>query len=284
MTNEDTHKYTISFPESLWQNLIEVAGLGNVKQFIIQALKVSLEGHVVKACILAGGKGTGFRPISVSTPAVMHPIGYKPIISYTMDLLKKYSITNVVFAVGYLKEHIQKHFNSINLADMSITFISEEEQLDTAGAILNAKNEFRSTFIILNGDVITNLNLRSFLEFHHLVTVKNGGIASMFILENEGGQVNFDSSSLKITDFVSKEDKTLKHLNGGLYILEPDIFSYIKNPISSLENDTFPELAKNGKLFGYLPENADHVYWNHVNNLEHYNNGWADFLAGKLNF
>ena len=104
MTNGETHKYTISFPESLWQNLIEVAGLGNVKQFIIDALKNSLEGHVVKACILAGGKGTGFRPISVSTPAVMHPIGYKPIISYSMDLLKKYSINSILWHNNLIKK------------------------------------------------------------------------------------------------------------------------------------------------------------------------------------
>jgi NDP-sugar pyrophosphorylase family protein len=103
--------------------------------------------------------------------------------------------------VGYLKEHIQQQFSEKKFSDVSISFIAEEKPLDTAGAVLHAQKQFRTTFLVLNGDLITNINLSAMLEFHRR-TIKEGGIATMFILENQGnGQVEFDENQRKITRF-----------------------------------------------------------------------------------
>ncbi len=278
---KDIHKYTIEFTENFWLNLVEVAGTGKVKQFIIQALKVALEAHTIKSLILAGGKGTGFRPVNVATPAVMLPIGYKPILQYCIDLLLKHALTDIYLSVGYLKEHIQHQFPESNTPGKKISFIAEESPLDTAGAVLNAQQNMKSTFLVMNGDLITNLNLNEMLEFHRR-SVKDGGIASMFIIEDEIGQVEYDPEENKIFRFNYNRKKGLGYNNAGIYIFEPDIFDYITEEVSSLEKHIFPELSKENLLYGYLPDPP--VYWNHINSPERYTQGWADYLAGKLEF
>jgi NDP-sugar pyrophosphorylase family protein len=277
------HKYTIEFPESFWMNLVEVAGHGNVKQFIIQALKVALEAHTVGALILCGGKGTSFRPISVATPAVMLPIGYKPIIEYSIDLFKRHALTTIFLSTGYLKEHIQQQFSENSIPGITIKYISEDKPLGTAGAVLNAQKEFRATFIVMNGDLITNLNLSSLLEFHRRI-LKEGGIASMFILNSQtsNGQVEFDEEQMRITRFISGGKRGLTYTNAGVYIFEPEIFNFVEKKVSSLEKDVFPVLSKEELLYGYISENP--VYWNHINSPEKYKQGWSDYLAGKLDF
>ncbi|UCE14510.1 MAG: nucleotidyltransferase family protein [Candidatus Heimdallarchaeota archaeon] len=281
MKNKDIHKYTIEFTKNFWLNLVEVAGHGNVKQFIIQALKVALEAHTIKSLILCGGRGTSFRPISVATPAVMLPIGYKPIIEYSIDLLHRHALTEIFLSVGYLKEHIQQQFSEKKIPGINISFIAEEKPLDTAGAVLNAQKQFKSTFIVMNGDLITNINLNALVEFHRR-RIKEGGIATMFVLKNSSGQVDFNEKDNKVTRFISGGKKGLEFINAGIYVFEPEIFNHIEKEVSSLEKDVFPALAKEGLLFGYLPELP--VYWNHINSPEKYKKGWADFIAGKLDF
>lgn len=283
MKDKNIHKYTIEFNENFWLNLVEAAGHGNVKQFIIQALKVALEAQTIKSLILCGGKGTSFRPISVATPSVMLPIGYKPIIEYSIDLLQKHAVRDIYLAVGYLKEHLLQQFSEKSFKRSNINFIAEDKPLDTAGAVLNSKKQFKSTFIVMNGDLITNVNLTSMKEFHHRI-VKEGGIGSMFILENNNPQVEFDENNVMITKFSGsgRKGKNFTHTNAGIYIFEPEVFDYIEKPVSSLEKDIFPTLAKEGLLYGYAPETA--VYWNHINSPEKYEQGWADYLAGKLDF
>lgn len=279
--DNDVHKYTIEFSNSFWLNLVEVAGHGNVKQFIIQALKVALEAHTIKSLILCGGRGTSFRPISVATPAVMLPIGYKPIIEYSIDLLQRHALTGIFLSVGYLKEHIQQQFSEKTYSDVEIGYIAEDKPLDTAGAVLNAQKQFKSTFLVMNGDLITNLNLGTLMEFHRR-KIKKGGIASMFILKNTNGQVDFDEKSGKITRFTSSGKKGLNYINAGIYIFEPEIFTYVEKKVASLEKDVFPTLAKEDLLYGYFPNTP--VYWNHINSPEKYKKGWSDFLSGKLDF
>ncbi|WP_455140243.1 nucleotidyltransferase family protein [Candidatus Hodarchaeum mangrovi] len=281
MKDKNIHKYTIEFTENFWLNLVEVAGHGNVKQFIIQALKVALEAHTIKSLILCGGRGTSFRPISVTTPAVMHPIGYKPILEYSIDLLRRHALTEIYLSIGFLKEHIQQQFSEKDYPGVTLGFIAEEKPLDTAGAVLNARKIFKSTFLVMNGDLITNLNLNSLLEFHREI-VKEGGIASMFILEEPNGQVEYNPEERKIIRFNNHLRKGLSYVNAGIYIFEPEIFNFIEKEVASLEKDVFPVLAKENLLYGFIPEAP--VYWNHINSPERYQKGWADFLAGKLDF
>lgn len=283
---QPTHKYTIEFDQSLWANLVDVAGHGNIKQFIIQALTVALEAYTVKAVILSGGKGTGFLPFSVATPPVMLPIGYKPILEYSIDLLHKHALTEIFLAVGYLREHIRTQFSEHTITDVNMRYVTEDKPLDTAGAVLNAKlqhkSKFQATFLVMNGDLITNCNLTDLVKFHRMV-VDKGGVGSMFILKTgQGGQVEVEENGEQITRFVAGGKKNYTFMNAGIYVFEPEVFSYIEKDVSSLEKDVFPSMAKDGVLYGYVPDAP--VYWNHINSLEKYTQGWADFLAGKLNF
>ncbi|MFX0211057.1 MAG: hypothetical protein ACFFDT_34075, partial [Candidatus Hodarchaeota archaeon] len=74
----------------------------------------------------------------------------------------------------------------------------------------------------------------------------------------------------------------LNFINAGIYVFEPEIFTFIEKQVSSLEKDVFPTLAKEELLYGYFPDSP--VYWNHINSPEKYKKGWSDFLAGKLDF
>ncbi|MCK4848594.1 MAG: hypothetical protein KAT16_06200, partial [Candidatus Heimdallarchaeota archaeon] len=163
----------------------------------------------------------------------------------------------------------------------NISFIAEETPLDTAGAVLNAQKRFKSTFLVMNGDLITNLDLNKMLEFHRQI-VKEGGLSTMFILEQSNSQVELCEETGRISRFINGGKKGLNYINAGVYIFEPEVYPFIEKRVFSLEKDVFPVLSKEGLLYGYLPK--DPVYWNHINSLDKYQKGWADFLAGKLDF
>ena len=204
---------------------------------------------MTRAIILSGGWGTRLRPLTCAIPKTLMPIVNKPVIERQMLLLKSAGVKEIVLAVSVMGDALKYYFRDGEKLGLKIHYTNEKRPMGTAGAIKLAEDYLiDDNFFMLNGDVILNFNFKEMLEFHE--HSKGLGTIASKIVEEE---------SKKILKFQEKED--FKSLNGktnpmpinaGVYILEPDVFSYIKpRKKVSIERDVFPELANNKKLYHF---------------------------------
>ena len=217
----------------------------------------------MKAVILVGGMGTRMRPLTYVVPKAMLPIGGKPLLEHMVRYLKEYGITEVIVCVAYLKTHITDYFKDGKNLGAKIRYAEAEMPLGTAGQLKTAEKYISSTFLAMNGDIITSLNLRKLIHFHD----KMGGIGTIALKKFEV-QIPYGHVEINTNTTIQKfaEKPTFSFLaNAGIYVFEPKIFKYISpNQVVSLETETFPTLLKNGeKLNGYYEE----AYWADVGTI-----------------
>ncbi len=217
----------------------------------------------MKAIILAGGMGTRMRPLTYVVPKAMLPIGGKPLLEHMMRYLKEHGITEVIVCVAYLKTHIVDYFKDGKNLGVKIQYAEAEMPLGTAGQLKTAERYVSGTFLAMNGDIITSLNLRKLIHFHEEI----GGIGTIalkkFEVQIPYGHVEINANST-IQKFAEKPIFSFS-ANAGIYVFEPKIFKYIPpNLVVSLETETFPTLLKNGeRLNGYYEE----AYWADVGTI-----------------
>ena len=120
----------------------------------------------MKAVILAGGKGTRLKPYTTVFPKPLMPIGDEPILEIVVKQLKSYGFNEIIMAVGHLSELIQVFFNDGNKYGLKIKYYREDKPLGTAGPLAQIKNELKDNFLMMNGDILTNLNFSELIEFH----------------------------------------------------------------------------------------------------------------------
>jgi mannose-1-phosphate guanylyltransferase/phosphomannomutase len=218
----------------------------------------------MKAVLVCGGLGTRLRPYTLSIPKPMLKIGSKPILEYNLNLLKYYGFKDIYITIGYLKEHFKNYFQDGSKFGLNITFLEEDESLNTAGSILPLKNTIDSTFLVMMGDHLTNINLKKFIDFHKKHKPL-GTIALKKINHKlEYGLVKFDESN-NINDFLEKPEIS-HYINTGIYVFEPEIFNFIEEKEDFALN-VFPRVLQNKKkLLAYLLEE----YWLDVGSTTEY--------------
>ncbi|UCH71930.1 MAG: NTP transferase domain-containing protein [Thermoplasmatales archaeon] len=176
----------------------------------------------MKAVILAAGEGKRLRPFTETIPKVMLPIANKPILEYVVDAVKKSGITEIIIVVGYKKEVIMEYFKDYKSA--KITYITQDKQLGTAHALLQAKNHIKDPFIVASGDNI--IDQKSITKL-----IKDNSKYSMLIKEHphpsKYGVVFVEKGLLK--EIVEKPKEELgKFISTGIYKLPKSIFAKIK--------------------------------------------------------
>ena len=224
----------------------------------------------MKAIVLAGGYATRLRPISYVMPKLLFPVAGKPMIYWTLDLLKRFQIDEVILAVNYLAEDLRNVVGD-EYREMRIKYSLEESPLGTAGPIKLASKMTRltETFIAMNGDVITNIDFNEMLRSHK--SSKAAITDALREVQNPSrfGVVELDVAS-RIVRFVEKPSKTdapSRLINAGFYIIEPSILRRIPSERKvSLEREIFPGLARRGKLGGFKLSD----YWFDIGNFSDY--------------
>ena len=176
----------------------------------------------MKAVILAAGEGKRLRPYTETIPKVMLPVANKPVLEYVVDAVKKSGITEIIIVVGYKKEVIMEYFK--NYKNAKITYVTQDKQLGTAHALLQAKNHIKGPFIVLSGDNI--IDQKSILKL-----IKDESKYSMLIKEHSHpskyGVVFVEKGKLK--EIVEKPKEELgKFISTGIYKLPKSIFNKIK--------------------------------------------------------
>lgn len=237
----------------------------------------------MKAIIMAGGEGTRLRPLTCNIPKPMMPILDKPVMQYAVELLKRYGITEIGVTLQYLPDEIISYFGDGKELGVNIRYFIEETPLGTAGSVKNAENFLDETFLVISGDALTDIDILKAVAFHE----EKKSVATLVLKEVavplDYGVVITDKDGA-ITGFLEKpswSEVFSDKVNTGIYIMEPEVFSYFdKNQKFDFSNDLFPILLNNERpMFGYISEG----YWCDIGNIEQYMKCQFDILKGLVN-
>ncbi len=191
----------------------------------------------MKAIILAGGRGKRLRPITDYIPKPLVPIKNIPIIEWQIKYLKKYGLNEIIICTGYKTKMIENYLSIKNIG-IKIKFSIEKLPLGTGGAIKKAGKMIKDkSFFVINGDVITNIDLRK-------LSKKPNSIASIE-LRTKFGILEINEN--KISKFKEKKEISNLWMNAGIYYLQKEILKDLPNK-GDIEKTTFPKYAKKGVL------------------------------------
>ncbi len=235
----------------------------------------------MRAVVLVGGFGTRLRPLTLTTPKPMLPVGHVPIIERLVDNLAKGGVTEVTLALGFKPEPFVEAFPTGDCNGVVLRYAVEPEPLDTAGAIRFAADfsGIDDTFVVANGDVLTDLDIAALVEFHRLhsaeATIHLTGVDD----PSSFGVVATDDDG-RVRRFVEKPapgTAPSNQINAGTYVLEPSVLRRIPAGHKvSIERVTFPEVVADGRLFAMATDD----YWLDAGNPALYLQANLDLLDG----
>jgi NDP-sugar pyrophosphorylase family protein len=235
----------------------------------------------MKAVILAGGLGTRLRPLTDNLPKPVVPLGNRPFAEYQIDILKRAGVDEVTFSLGYQSEKIEQTLGDGGRFGIRLNYMTEPEPLGTAGAFAFANRNSDDSVFVLNGDILTDVNLEAMIEIHR----SREAVATLFLKEVSDptlyGLVDVDESG-KVTGFrekpsaeeASKIERPL--ISAGIYLLEPSVSEMIPPNVKYMfEHDVFPTLITRGfQVASYAPE----CYWRDIGTIENYRLGNIDSM------
>lgn len=237
----------------------------------------------MKAVILAGGLGTRISEESGVRPKPMVEIGGLPILWHIMKIYAAHGITDFIIACGY-KSHIIKDYfvnYSRNRSDFSIslktgeiaihkngsedwkiTLVETGDDSMTGGRLKQVQDYIgNETFCFTYGDGLTDLNIQDLIKFHK----KQGTLATMTAVQPPGrfGAFTLSKDQTKLTSFHEKPKGDGAWINGGFFVLEPEVFQYIKDDKTVWEQDPMKILAAKGQLAAYKYDG----FWQNMDTL-----------------
>ena len=199
----------------------------------------------MKVLILSGGMGKRLKPITDYLPKPLVPLNGIPIIEWQIKYFKKFGIKEFVICTGYRNDQINDHLSQKKLG-VNIQFSIEKKPLGTGGAIKNASKFVKEdSFYVINGDVITNIDLRK------LRSQKNS--IAVVPLRTAYGIVHLIGN--KVQRFEEKPKISNYWINAGIYYLDKSIMKLLPR-IGNIENTVFPKLAVKKKLHAIKYEKA----------------------------
>jgi len=207
----------------------------------------------MKAVILAGGKGSRLKPYTTSFPKPLMPIGDKPILEILVRQLASSGQKDIILAVGHLAELIISFLGDGSQYGVNITYSREDKPLGTIGPLALIQEELKETFLVINGDTLTDLNYSKLLLNH-----KNSNCIATIALTKRELEIDFGVPTLSEKSMIEKYEEKPKityHVGTGICVFEPEIFQYIK----SGERMDLPDLLKKifadkKKVNGYIHE------------------------------
>ena len=191
----------------------------------------------MKAIILAGGRGKRLRPITDYVPKPLVPIKNIPIIEWQLRYLKKFGINEIIICTGYKQDMIENYLDPKKIG-IKINYSIEKSPLGTGGAIKKAAKMIKDkTFFVINGDIITNIDLKKLSKMDNSIAAIE--------LRTKFGILETDND--KITKFREKKEISDLWMNAGIYHLQKKIFQDLPNK-GDIEKTIFPDYAKREKL------------------------------------
>ena len=231
----------------------------------------------MKAVILAGGKSTRLRPFTTNFPKPLMPIGQRPILEIVIERLKHFGITEIIISTGYLADMIRLFFLDGSKLGVRITYSNEDQPLGTAGPLNLVRDQLDETFLLMNGDVLTDLDFSEFFAFHR----ENKGHATIMlsnrVFATDFGVIDIDHQGR----FQSwREKPKFEYLvSAGTYLFEPGTLDvlpregYIDVPTFILELQ-----KKDYTVLGYVHKG----YWLDIGKPGDYEKACIDYENNKI--
>jgi mannose-1-phosphate guanylyltransferase len=237
----------------------------------------------VQALILAGGEGTRLRPLTSTVPKPVVRLVDQPFIGYMFDWLCSHGVDDVIMSCGFLADGVKSVLGDGSSYGIRLRYVEEPKPLGTGGALKFAEEYLQERFFMLNGDVLTDIDLTKQLEQHE----RTGARATLALIGVDDpsayGLVR-RRGDCSVTEFLEKPgaDQVLETnlVNAGAYILEREILAEMASAGTniSIERDVFPKLVDRG-LYGYEASG----YWLDIGTPARYLQATYDILEGKVN-
>lgn len=236
----------------------------------------------MQGLILAGGKGTRLRPLTMHTPKPIVPIANQPFLLYQLELLKRADVRDVILSLSYQPQKIEDKIGDGTDYNVRVSYAVEASPLGTAGAYRNAESLISDTTVVFNGDVLTDIDLNDVIRFHRerqatativLAPVPNPTAYGLVETEKDG----------RVRRFLEKpkpEEVTCDTINAGIYILEPRVLDYVpEGEPFMFEYGVFPQLLEREEpFFAYTWRG----YWRDIGTASSYLQANLDVIAGRV--
>jgi mannose-1-phosphate guanylyltransferase len=233
----------------------------------------------MQALILAGGEGTRLRPLTTKVPKPVVPLANRPFITYMLDWLEAHGFDDVVMSCGFLADGVRSVLGTGDRAGLTIRYVDEQSPLGTAGPVKLAEPMLAERFAVLNGDILTDIDLSSVVRFHEdsgaratltLTPVDDPSSYGVILTDVEG----------RVEAFIEKPqgEAPSNLINAGIYVLEREVVSGIPaDRAVSFEREVFPALV-GADLYGV--ERGG--YWLDIGTRDRYLQATRDILAGNV--
>ncbi|HEX8652973.1 MAG TPA: NDP-sugar synthase [Pyrinomonadaceae bacterium] len=237
----------------------------------------------MQALILAGGKGTRLRPLTVYTPKPIVPICNRPFLLYQIDTLRRAGITDITLSLSYQPQKIEQQLGDGSDFGVNLKYTVETQPMGTAGAYKYAEDLIREPTVVFNGDILTDLDLKMVIREHTereatativLTPVSNPSAYGLVETEADG----------RVRRFLEKpkaDEINVNTINAGTYILEPHVLDLIPaGENHSFEYGLFPRLLERGeRFFAHIPQRT---YWMDIGTPARYLQAHHDLLANRV--
>lgn len=204
----------------------------------------------VRAVVLAGGRGTRLAPYTSILPKPLMPIGESSILEIVLGQLNSHGITSVTLCVGHLSHLIRAVIGDRTHHGVEITYVHEEEALGTAGP-LRLVSDLDSTFVVMNGDVLTTLDYNALVRHHrrqrNILTIASRD--RPIKIDYGVLELGLNGSSNRVCAYVEKPEMR-SAVSMGIYVLEPEALSYIPSAGPFDVPDLVQKLLRAGEPVG----------------------------------
>jgi mannose-1-phosphate guanylyltransferase len=234
----------------------------------------------MQAVILVGGQGTRLRPLTCTVPKPVVRLVDRPFIAFMLEWLREHGVDDVIMSCGFLADGVRNVLGDGSRYGIRLRFVQEPEPRGTAGALKLAEPMLDERFLLLNGDVLTDIDLTQQIAQHEatgaratlaLVPVADPSAYGLVILREDGS----------VRDFVEKpsSDRKLSNLiSAGAYVLQRDVLELVAPGRNvSIEREVWPLLIDDG-LYGFAADG----YWLDIGTPERYLQGTFDIIEGNI--
>ncbi len=213
----------------------------------------------MKVILLAGGRGTRISEESMIRPKPLVEIGGKPLLWHIMNIYSAYGLKDFVIAAGYKGEMIQEYFHNFH-SDNTVNVIDTGQDTMTGGRMLRLKPLIaEKTFLMTYGDGVANVDVTALIEFHR----DHGKLATVTAVHPPArfGELQLNGNVVK--KFSEKRQTHEGWINGGFFVLEPEVLNYIDGDNTSFELEPMEQLTRDQQLIAFRHEG----FWQPVDTL-----------------
>ena len=237
-------------------------------------------GEGIQAVILVGGQGTRLRPLTSTVPKPIVTLVDRPFISFMLEWLRAHGVDDVIMSCGFLADSVRRVLGDGSSAGLRLRFVEEPEPRGTAGALKLAEPMLDERFLMLNGDVLTDIDLSAQVAQHE-ATAARATLALVPVADPTAYGLVLLAEDRSVRDFIEKpsSDKVQSNLiSAGAYVLERSILELVPPDRNvSIEREVWPQLIGRG-LYGFPSDS----YWLDIGTPARYLQGTFDIIEGNV--